>query len=103
MTRPADIPQDIWDAAENALDLMLCNDVQASGTSQQFRIDSIEPHARAILAERERCATEAILVGSRVELRMAVDAPLGKAALARLHLVQETCEAIKAAIRKGSA
>lgn len=56
MSKPADIPQDVWNAAETAFDLMLCNCIEASGTSKQFRIDSIEPHARAILAERERCA-----------------------------------------------
>lgn len=89
MTRPADIPQDIWDAA--------------NATNHILLPSGVEKIARAILAERERCATEAILVGCRVELRMAVDAPLGKAALARLHLVQETCETINAAIRKGGA
>lgn len=56
MTKPDDIPQDVWDAAEDAFDTLLCNDIQASGTAAQFRIDSITPVARAILAERERCA-----------------------------------------------
>lgn len=91
MTRPADIPQDIWDVGVDVL-----NDWSKGPPTS-------ETIARAILAERERCATEAILVGCRVELRMAVDAPLGKAALARLHLIQETCETAAKAIRKGSA
>lgn len=53
---PDGIPQDVWDAAEDAFDTVLCNDIQASGSSAQFRIDSIAPVARAIMAERERCA-----------------------------------------------
>jgi hypothetical protein len=56
MTKPDNIPQDVWSAAEDAFDTLLCNDIRASGTSEQFRIDSITPVARAILAERERCA-----------------------------------------------
>ena len=62
MSRPEDIPQDVWDKAEEAFDLMLCNCIEASGTTEQFRIDSIEPHARAILAEREECITLACKV-----------------------------------------
>jgi hypothetical protein len=60
MSKPEDIPQDVWASAENALDDMLCNCLEASGTTEQFRIDSITPLARAILAakaeEREACA-----------------------------------------------
>lgn len=60
MSRPADIPQDVWAAAESALDLVLCNCRKSSGTSDQLRIDSITPIARVIIAakaeEREACA-----------------------------------------------
>lgn len=56
MTKPADIDQATWDKAESAFDLMLCNCIEASGTTERLRADSIEPLARAILAERERCA-----------------------------------------------
>jgi hypothetical protein len=57
---PSDIPQDVWAAAEKAFDLALCNCTESSGGTEQFRIDSITPLARAILAakaeEREACA-----------------------------------------------
>lgn len=60
MSKPGDIPQDVWKVAENALDDMLCNCIEASGTTEQFRIDNITPIARAIMAataaEREACA-----------------------------------------------
>jgi hypothetical protein len=59
MSRPDDIPEDVWDAAEDAFDTLLCNDIQASGTAAQFRIDSITPVARAILAERRRASKAA--------------------------------------------
>lgn len=49
---PADIPADVWRAADEALDLMLCNCIEASGSTEQLRIDSTEPLARALLAER---------------------------------------------------
>jgi hypothetical protein len=58
MSKPEDIPQDVWLAAENALDDMLCNCIEASGTAEQFRADNITPIARTIMAERERCAKE---------------------------------------------
>lgn len=69
MTRPDDIASDVWSAAESALDDMLCNCIEASGSAEQFRIDSIEPIARAIMAERERCAKECdrISAESRIE------------------------------------
>jgi hypothetical protein len=50
---PDGIPQDVWVAADEALDNLLCNDIEASGSSKQFRIDSVTSIARAILAERE--------------------------------------------------
>lgn len=52
----AGIPQDVWVAADEALDNLLCNCIEASGSTEQLRIDSTIPIARAILAERERCA-----------------------------------------------
>jgi hypothetical protein len=50
----ADIPADILVAAENALDMLLCNCKEAGDVRQ----DSIHDIARAIFAERVR-ATEA--------------------------------------------
>jgi hypothetical protein len=49
MVRPDDIPQDVWEAAK------------ATGTEMRKNqpIYDIEPIARAIMAERERCALEA--------------------------------------------
>lgn len=63
MNRPDDIPPEVWKTAEDAFDLMLCNCIEASGTTEQLRIDSITPLARAILAERERAAQAAEGVG----------------------------------------
>lgn len=56
MSRPDDIPADVWVAADEALDNLLCNCIEASGSTEQLRVDSTIPIARAILAERERCA-----------------------------------------------
>lgn len=49
MTKPDDVPQDVWDAAVAALDLMPSHGVQM----RHHRIENI---ARAIMAEREACA-----------------------------------------------
>lgn len=54
--KPDDIPEDVWEVAENSLDLMLCNCIGASGSTEQLRADSISDLSRAIMAERERCA-----------------------------------------------
>lgn len=51
-----EIPEDIMAAAEDALDNMLCNCIEASGSAAAFRKDSITDIAKAIMAERERCA-----------------------------------------------
>ncbi len=59
VTIPENIPADVWKAADEALDNMLCNCIEASGTTEQLRIDSTVPLARAILAERERSAQAA--------------------------------------------
>ena len=48
MTKPPDISQMAWEAANDAFDTMLCNDIRASGSAEQFRIDSITPLARAV-------------------------------------------------------
>jgi hypothetical protein len=45
------IPADIWEAAENAFDNMLCNCKESSGGSAELRKDSITDLAMAIVAE----------------------------------------------------
>lgn len=55
MSKPDDIPTDVWVAADEALDTMLCNDIEASGSSEQLRTDSVRAIADAIMAERKRC------------------------------------------------
>lgn len=50
----SEIPNDIIAAAEEALDNMLCNCIEASGSAAAFRKDSITDIAKAIMAERER-------------------------------------------------
>ncbi len=52
VSKPEDITEAAWAIAEEAFDLMLCNCIEASGTTEQLRIDSIEPIARAIQKER---------------------------------------------------
>lgn len=47
-----EIPDDIWAAAENAFDNMLCNCKESSGGSAGLRKDSITDLAMAIVAER---------------------------------------------------
>lgn len=52
MSKPSDIPQDIWDAAKAVL-------AQLDGTTPDRvggQVGSLSIVARAILAERERCA-----------------------------------------------
>lgn len=56
MGRPDGIPQDVWVSADTALDDMLCNCIEASGSAEQFRIDSVTVIARAIMADRERAS-----------------------------------------------
>ncbi|MGZ2472455.1 hypothetical protein [Sinorhizobium medicae] len=50
------IPEDIMKAAEEALDNLLCNCVESCGGAAGLRKASIAEIAKAILAERERCA-----------------------------------------------
>lgn len=52
--RKGEIPEDIMQAAEDALDNVLCNDIRASGTPELFRKDCIHDIAAAILADRQR-------------------------------------------------
>lgn len=49
MTRPNDIPQDVWDAAIDVLSAVNGPPVDMEGEEDAYRI------ARAILAERDRC------------------------------------------------
>jgi hypothetical protein len=48
------IPDDIMEAAEEALDNLLCNCVESCGGSAGLRAASIKEIALAILAERNR-------------------------------------------------
>jgi hypothetical protein len=48
------VPEDIREAAENALDNLLCNCVESCGGADKLREASIHEIALAILAERER-------------------------------------------------
>lgn len=52
MTRPEDIPQDIWDTAFEALHPLVRKQYEISPFSMVQHLGM----ARAILAERERCA-----------------------------------------------
>lgn len=58
MIKPAipanEIPKDVWAAAEEALDNMLCHCRESSGSTKAFRRNSINEIAQAILAERTR-------------------------------------------------
>ncbi len=87
--KPADIPADVWKAAE-AFD---------AGLFSGHRGLYLEDFARAILAERERCAEQAILHGHKINLHAAVDAPLSSWKLQRLQSTLQTCEDIAALIR----
>lgn len=49
-----EIPKDVWAAAEEALDNMLCHCRESSGSTEAFRRDSINEIAQAILAERQK-------------------------------------------------
>lgn len=50
-----EIPEDIMKAAEETLDLVLCEDTESCGGTEGLRADAIGKIARAILAERHRC------------------------------------------------
>lgn len=50
------IPEDIMKAAEEALDNLLCNCAESCGGTAGVRKASIDEIAKAINAERERCA-----------------------------------------------
>ncbi|MDX0449132.1 hypothetical protein GOC61_17350 [Sinorhizobium medicae] len=53
------IPEGIMKAAAEALDNLLCNCVESCGGAAGLRKASIAEIAKAILAERERCASVA--------------------------------------------
>lgn len=113
MGKPEDIPQDVWDVADAAFDLMLCNCIEASGTSEQLRIDSTEPIARAILAERDQCVAVIRSLADDIE-KSAENMAEGNMRVLRLHRVAGIRHAVSlmrnpdafaeraAAIRKGS-
>lgn len=99
MSRPADIPESAWVAAGNALDQMLCNHVEASGSVEQFRADNVAAIANAIMAateaERERC--------SKIVDEFVWDAPaLTQATVIGYALHRQAVE-IAAALRKAGA
>lgn len=52
----SEIPADIIAAADKALDNMLCHSRESSGSSEAYRKDCVYEIAKAIEAERERCA-----------------------------------------------
>lgn len=54
MSEKLAIPDDIMEAAEEALDNLLCNCVESCGGSAGLRAASIKEIALAILAERNR-------------------------------------------------
>lgn len=56
MEGTGEIPADILKSAEDALDNMLCNCRESCGSHEAVRAESIKDIARALLAERERCA-----------------------------------------------
>lgn len=62
-----DIPDDIMKAAEEALDTALCNCVESCGGTDEVRKSAITDIARAILAERNRCASIAEVQEARWE------------------------------------
>lgn len=82
MTKPDDIPQEVWDAAQAALSTM-----PTYGDPEE----QCHATARAILAERERCASQAEAI---------VDDLKGSHAIGDLHL---GAGMVVAAIRKGTA
>jgi hypothetical protein len=57
MRSPEDLPADIMDAAEKALDTMLCHCRESCGSTGAVRAASIYDIARALM-ERDRAATE---------------------------------------------
>lgn len=68
MTRPNDIPQDVWEAAARAL---IGRDLAPPNDRDRDQICI----ARAILAERERCATIAEREGVYPELNVYAGGP----------------------------
>jgi len=58
MSEKPSIPADIMEAAEDALDNLLCNCRESCGSTEAVRAASIEEIAKAILAERNRHQTE---------------------------------------------
>lgn len=52
----SELLEDIMKAAEDALDNILCNCTESCGGTEGVRKASIDEIAKAILAERERCA-----------------------------------------------
>lgn len=54
--KPSDIPADVWKIALAAMDDIVVDDVTLDGEGFVIDIAAAEKIARAILAERERCA-----------------------------------------------
>lgn len=75
MSKPDDIPQDVWDVAwEVDVEADFTFDGQTSGSAE--RLATAENIARAILAERERCA--AFMDRRADELEASSDTVLGR-------------------------
>jgi hypothetical protein len=62
-----DIPEDIMNAAEEALDNLLCNCVESCGGAAGLRQSSITDIAKALLAERQRSEWQPIETAPKVE------------------------------------
>lgn len=89
MSKPEDIPQDVWDAADAVLDGNAWNPIRT------------EAIARTIMAERERCAKVAgdyIISGNSIH----PDVPFERLADSTITIAHTTCQHVAAAIRKGA-
>jgi hypothetical protein len=97
----SEIPADIMDAAEEALDNLLCNCSESCGGDAGLRKASIEEIAKAILAERNRSA--AIVDENALEFeRQAAFATDGLVHDAML-MASDALELAASAIREGGA
>jgi hypothetical protein len=92
MTRPNDIPDDIWDAARKALSLNFT--VPIGG------IKVCSAAARAILAERERCAR---IINAECARVLALQNGKDEAVDLNLRFVALLMPSLVAAVRKGGA
>lgn len=93
MSKPKDIPQDVWDKASETFDLMLCNDGYEGA-----RDDSIADLARAIMAAKAEQREVDAQIALANDVQVAIW-ELSELSLARLATNYASAE-IAAAIRK---